>query len=295
MGKIPLGSFGFLPRQSPGFSGLPLPVEVAGLGHESVQTREYRWNRPRHGGDGWVIQYTLAGRGRFAWTGPGDSDGLATPGPGDLFLTAPDMEYEYSWVRPEPWEFLWIMVRGDWAGHMLRDRASRSPVWAPGRDSRILSRLHDLFSLVDLPGPLRDRRLSEGAYGLLLALDPSGQEPPLPETVEDQARSWLRRHWHDATGGAMAARFGYHPKYFITWFKNRTGRTPEAFLQAERMDQAALRLASTRAPVGAIARALGYADPRHFARVFRASRGMGPRDWRQLHAGGQVFDAVMGD
>jgi AraC-like DNA-binding protein len=57
--------------------------------------------------------------------------------------------------------------------------------------------------------------------------------------------------------------------------------TPRQLLARVRLD-AALALLSTEASIASIAHACGYADHSAFARQFRRSTGVSPRDWRAL-------------
>lgn len=292
MGKIPFRSWGFRPAPD----AATWPVTVRGLGHEAVQSRDYRWTPARHGDSGWVIQYTLAGQGSLAWSWPaGEAPaGQAHLEAGDLFVTAPGMAYEYAWRRPGSWEFYWIMVSGGWAGAALARLARGGPVLRLDRDARVVLRLADLLAAMGQAAGLDHCQAAGAAYSLLLDLETLRAAAASTDSTADQARAWLRQHWAQADGTALAAHFGYHPKYFITWFKARTGQTPERFLQAERLQQARLRLAATAAPVARIAGDLGFPDARYFSRVFRAATGLAPGQWRRRNPAGPRYDEVLG-
>jgi len=58
--------------------------------------------------------------------------------------------------------------------------------------------------------------------------------------------------------------------------------TPRQLLARARLEAALAHLTSTPDSVAAIAHACGYADHSAFARQFRRSTGMSPRDWRGL-------------
>lgn len=62
----------------------------------------------------------------------------------------------------------------------------------------------------------------------------------------------------------------------------QVGETPMGYVREQRLKEAARRLRNaslTDATVTRIAYDLGFADPSHFARLFRAQYGMSPRQW----------------
>jgi len=64
-------------------------------------------------------------------------------------------------------------------------------------------------------------------------------------------------------------------------FQAATGRSPLAHLQALRVERARRWLESSRIPVGEVAERVGYADVRHFTRVFRRETGLTPGAYRK--------------
>lgn len=63
---------------------------------------------------------------------------------------------------------------------------------------------------------------------------------------------------------------------------SQIGATPMGYVREQRLKEAARRLRNaslTDATVTSIAYDLGFADPSHFARLFRAQYGMSPRQW----------------
>lgn len=63
----------------------------------------------------------------------------------------------------------------------------------------------------------------------------------------------------------------------------QTGRTPVEQLTHLRMTRAAAMLESTPMKVGAVARAVGYANAFAFSTAFRRARGVSPDQWRKEH------------
>jgi AraC-like DNA-binding protein len=70
--------------------------------------------------------------------------------------------------------------------------------------------------------------------------------------------------------------------HFSTLFHSHVGKSFSNYLAEKRMDLAMELLRDPRVNIGEVARRSGYEDPGYFARRFRQSTGLSPRDWRQL-------------
>lgn len=71
---------------------------------------------------------------------------------------------------------------------------------------------------------------------------------------------------------------------FRATLKTATGRSPRAWLEERRFENARRLLQETAMPVAAVATACGYDDPFHFSRVCRRLTGKSPRGLRQHSA-----------
>jgi AraC-like DNA-binding protein len=68
--------------------------------------------------------------------------------------------------------------------------------------------------------------------------------------------------------------------HFLRTFKRVTGVTPHQWILRARLREAALRLASSREPITAIALDVGFEDLSNFIRSFRSEFGISPRRYR---------------
>ncbi|MDX2233496.1 MAG: AraC family transcriptional regulator [Hyphomonadaceae bacterium] len=82
------------------------------------------------------------------------------------------------------------------------------------------------------------------------------------------------------TVAELAAVANLSPYHFARMFQQTTGHPPFRYQQRLRMEKAKSLLAETRLSVTSIAAAVGYETPGAFARVFRSSTGVTPRQWR---------------
>ncbi|MEA2640813.1 MAG: AraC family transcriptional regulator [Chloroflexota bacterium] len=69
--------------------------------------------------------------------------------------------------------------------------------------------------------------------------------------------------------------------HFARLFKQLTGTTPGEYLANLRLERARELLIQSDAPIGEIARRVGYSSQSHFARRFKAVAGVSPRVYRE--------------
>jgi two-component system response regulator YesN len=92
---------------------------------------------------------------------------------------------------------------------------------------------------------------------------------------------YLERHYHEPlTLTEVADVVFLNPAYFSTLFKQRTGTSFIERLTALRVDAAKQRLATTNDKIAAVAEQTGFANIRHFNRVFKNETGVSPKEYR---------------
>ena len=69
--------------------------------------------------------------------------------------------------------------------------------------------------------------------------------------------------------------------YFSKLFKEVIGCTPQEFLIALRLNEAAELMKSSNTSIGEIAVRCGYPNQLHFSRAFKKRYGVPPREWRK--------------
>ncbi|MBD2844859.1 helix-turn-helix domain-containing protein [Paenibacillus sp. IB182496] len=115
------------------------------------------------------------------------------------------------------------------------------------------------------------------------ALTPAQQSQPpapTPDLVRQAARYMDEHYAEPITAEALAARLNCSPRTLQRLFGKRLALGPIDYLMQLRIDRAKTLLQSTRAPLKAIAEAVGYADSYYFSRLFKRYAGVSPSEYR---------------
>lgn len=156
----------------------------------------------------------------------------------------------------------------------------------PARQERVRRRFEEL-ELELHSGAFLGNFAAEGLLQLLLvevsrALPAA--PPPGPSAAGSLASAALeviaRRCLGKVSLGEVARELGRSPAHVTTMVRQETGRSVMAWVIAGRLDEAERRLRDTDEKIEAIAARVGYADARHFTRLFQQRRGLTPAAWR---------------
>lgn len=79
----------------------------------------------------------------------------------------------------------------------------------------------------------------------------------------------------------MAQVAGVSPKYFCSFFKNMTAKTPVEYLNSYRIEKAAAKLLASDSSVTDIAYSCGFNDLSYFIKVFGDFKGISPKQFRK--------------
>lgn len=270
---LPLGHWSAvrLPRD------IDLHAMVTSAGHAREEGERYRWNGLERGRRPFaVVQVTVSGCGLVERGGR-----LYDVPPGTAMIAFVPDEHVYR-VHPDAgrWEFAYAVVNGRELLRLLRHVvAAGAPVvdWSPtGPGERVLNDV--LTALAErVASPFE---LSALAYRLGTAL----LEPREPDTdgAIERARRYLRDHLHEPLSvEQLAAAAGLSRHHFTRRFAEATGLPPVRYLREARCDAAANLLAATDLAVRAVAERCGFESSNYFCRVFRATTGMSPRQFRR--------------
>ncbi len=101
-----------------------------------------------------------------------------------------------------------------------------------------------------------------------------------------QVQQWLDRSYRERVSvQQMAELAGLNDRTFLRRFRKATGEAPLEYLQRLRIEQAKRLLSGGTSELGAITRAVGYADVSSFRRLFKQIVGVTPVVYRKRFGG----------
>ena len=112
---------------------------------------------------------------------------------------------------------------------------------------------------------------------LLKSRPPASMDPRIRQAIALMKQDVMREFDIDA----LAHKTGLSRAHFFTLFQRNTQVTPQVYANVLRFEMAVKRLTQGREAVGDIAHDLGFSEPSHFARFFRAHLGITPSDYRR--------------
>lgn len=304
MGDFVLSRFRRLgPRSRPVLfakAGYGLHAMTTSVGYE-VRTPpdRYDWHGLRRGASQFaLLQHTLAGTGRLVYEG---RPYTVTPGQTMLLYFPHDNRYWLPSDREAAaenasagggtrrWEFFYLCVNGSEVMRAWRSAVDNlGPVCTLSSatvDAAAGACLEVLRGEVAAPG-----RASSLAYDLAMrVLDeampraPLLDERPTREPAIQRAIVLCRQRLTDPDLGVahLAEAAGLSRFHFTRRFADSEGTPPGEFILRERMKEAVRLLQSTDESVKAVARRAGFHDPNYFAKAFRRSFGVSPREFRR--------------
>lgn len=112
------------------------------------------------------------------------------------------------------------------------------------------------------------------------------QETALPHARQikqlKHVLSYIRKHFDDpVTLAELAEVAEMAPRYFCRAFATMTGKTPIAYLNYYRIEQAAERLLLSADPITEIAFSCGFNDAGYFTKAFTKQKGLSPSQFRK--------------
>lgn len=142
------------------------------------------------------------------------------------------------------------------------------------QNADLLSKCTEAVTLREMEQVYRD--------GLLLLCSPQCVKEDISNYTIKKAINYIREHYQEGISlEEVAGRLGITPEYLSTLFNREMGENFSTFLRKFRISHAKRLLKGTDMKVYEIAEAVGYTDPKYFARVFKEELGVSPGDYRQ--------------
>ncbi len=116
---------------------------------------------------------------------------------------------------------------------------------------------------------------------ILLKLAESESENALPSQMVENLDSYIRENCtEEISNTEIGAIFGYHPFYVSRMLKEKKGITLRQYIISYRFKAAKRMLELTDKSIGEIAEQSGFTDASYFAKSFKATFGMTPKEYR---------------
>jgi AraC family transcriptional regulator, arabinose operon regulatory protein len=243
-----------------------------------------RWRK--YGAPGWLIVYTLAGKGRFSY-----SRGELITSEGDLVLLAPKTLNDYGLEATlKSWDLLWayFFPRGHW--HELLQWPHVAPGLmhlrlAPANTRKqIVSLFQKSYQLNTSPRRHREILAMNALEQVLLCCDdinPLWDQTRFDARVLRAMEYLCENYSRPITIAAVANHCGISGSRLAHLFRRQSGQTMHQFLEQERITRARQLLELTQESVTNIGAEVGFDDLFHFSRRFKHLVGVSPRAYRQ--------------
>ena len=249
--------------------------------------------RPR-GSDDYLLIYTKAGTGRFAF-----ADGrMQRARAGDLVLIAPGTFQDYATdAKARRWEILWahFRPRADWLDLLNWPEPEPGVRWLSMAKHPLEPSVHNRFldthrqsSSTD---PLRDR-LAMNALEMLLLTCERANPVRASHAIDVRVRQVMdyvaRNLSEKITLDRLAELSGLSTSRLSHRFREVVGASPMSFVEQQRTLRATQLLTMTSLNVKQIAVQLGYDTPFYFSLRFKKQTGRSPTDYRRTAAEASV-------
>lgn len=226
-----------------------------------------------------VLEYVESGAGSVVLDGA-----TQVLRPGVVFAYAPTTRYE---IRTDPANPM-VKYFLAFSGRGVAQRLARCgvPVGSARQlaaHAEITSVCEDLVREGQRSGPLARKICATLAELLLLKIeDTAGLEPHAREPAREaflRCKALIDAEAERlATLHEIARAAGVEASSVCRWFRRYQGTSPYQYLMRRKMNIAAEHLIETGGLVKEAAQRVGFADPYHFSRAFKAVHGVAPRD-----------------
>lgn len=207
---------------------------------------------------------------------------------GDLLVVPPDTAHTYGAHPSNPWTIHWVHAAGGHLGEYLRrlGATAAAPVLPIGEDLQLTRLFHEVVKSLQRGFSFPDLLQASHALAHLLALlirHRHDGNHDVSDAAQKAAQSivYMSEHLDQPLRVTeLAALANVSPTHFTVLFKEQTGCSPREYLHLLRIHRACQLLHDTAFSVKDIAARLGYQDPFHFSRQFKAFQGLSPSEYR---------------
>ncbi|QHT59802.1 AraC family transcriptional regulator [Paenibacillus lycopersici] len=260
-------------------------LTIDSIGWQTITSSEYRFagdNRPDVGHV--IFQYTLRGQGHLEF----ENQRFSLPKGTGFLVRIPSRHCYYYLDNGEPWEILWLNMRGDEANRIWGLAMEQGgPVFRMEASSPVIANLWTIFRQIAGAKMTDKYRLSVSAYEWMLTLLQSSRESgrelnSKSNSVLHQAKQLMKeRYASPITLDMLAEQLRINKYYLCRLFQKAEHTSPLSYLRDRRIEAAIAMLRTTNLPIQEVGKRCGFESPSYFGKVFHAYMGLTPTAYRE--------------
>lgn len=234
----------------------------------------------RQGREDYYIQYLVQGEMRV-WL---EEEQCMRPGQAVLYY--PHTAYRYAQLGQGQVRYYWLHFTGSEAARLANSCSlPNARLLTVGHSASLLAQFEGLFH----DFILRDRCFIPSAASRLLAIcvelsrctEQENAQQGIGTSRVYRALAYIHQHYNEKLTVPLLAELEHlSPSRFRLLFREAAGMSPLEYITALRLNHARQLLAQTDAPLGEVARAVGYPDQFYFSRIFKEYTGLTPSAYR---------------
>jgi len=222
--------------------------------------------------------FPLRGKANFDFSGK-----VYTLTPGKVLHGGARMPLNRSVLGDTKWEYLLVLYRivaPEPSGFCLPNMHFQLH---PGQSPRLLELLELLWRSSREPGGIQAFQ-TETLFRCVLEelfVCVRNQSNDGEQALFEQVSKYIHEHYMDGLSvRALAELNDINENRLFYVFKKYTGMGPGKYLMAYRLNRAKESLLANDAPIGEVAKSVGYADALYFSRIFKKQVGLSPAEFR---------------
>jgi AraC-like DNA-binding protein len=230
-----------------------------------------------------IFQYTLSGHGWLEI----DQQRIPLPKGTGFLVKVPSKHRYYKAEQEEPWEIIWLNLRGDEADRVWDLVIGKEgPILRRETDSPDITGFWKIMHAITEEKVTDKYQLSALAYEWMLNLVRTSRELSKEMsansiTMMEKAKRFMMEHFAEPlTLDMIADHCRVNKHYFCRLFQKSEHTSPLAYLRDRRVEAALGLLRTTELSVYEIGQRCGFDSPSYFGKVFRTYMNMTPKEYR---------------
>jgi AraC-like DNA-binding protein len=231
-----------------------------------------------------IFQYTLSGSGYIQLDG---TTHRIEKGQGFLVKVPSFHEYYYQQDNDEPWDIIWLNLKGDDAGFYWDRLIHRNgSVFDLPNDSPVISCFWRLYEYIREQDDPSQEIITVKIYEWIvkfLQLGTAKGASLEAKSLIDSAKRFMQNHLHVTLSlDEVAYQVGVSKHYLCRVFRKHDEEPPLEYWRKRRMEASALMLRTTEEPITQIAALYGFNNLDYFGKTFRRYFEVSPSEYRKL-------------